>query len=120
MIGQARKAGITSSHQPVFDQQMLEYFLGRIEHCRIPILAGIWPLTSFRNAEFMNNEVPGAHVPPQIMERMKRTKTREEGLSEGLAVAQEAVRAVKGMVQGVQISAPFGRYSLALQVLEAI
>jgi homocysteine S-methyltransferase len=106
--------------QPVFDQQVLTEFLKKIEHCRIPVLAGIWPLVSYRNAQFMNNEVPGASVPDEIMTRMRSTETKEAGIAEGLAVAQEAVNAVKGMVQGVQVAAPFGRYSLALQVLEAI
>jgi len=105
--------------QPVFDQRLLEDFLKKIEHCRIPILAGIWPLVSYRNAQFMNNEVPGASVPDEIMERMRKTETKEDGIAEGLAVAREAVTAVKGMVQGVQVAAPFGRYTLALQVLEA-
>ncbi len=106
--------------QPVFDQQVLADFLKKAEHCRIPILAGIWPLVSYRNAQFMNNEVPGASVPDEIMTRMQKTETKEEGIAEGLAVAREAVEAVREMVQGVQVAAPFGRYSLALKVLEAI
>jgi len=106
--------------QPVFDQRLLENFLARAEHCRIPVLAGIWPLVSYRNAQFMNNEVPGASVPEEILERMRRTKTKEEGIAEGLAIAREAVESVKNGVQGIQVAAPFGRYQLALQVLEAV
>ncbi len=106
--------------QPVFDQQLLADFLKRAEHFRIPILAGIWPLVSYRNAQFMNNEVPGATVPGEILARMKKTETKEQGIAEGLAIARESVTAVRGMVQGIQVAAPFGRYQLALQVLEAV
>ena len=106
--------------QPVFDQRLLAGFLERIGHCRIPVLAGIWPLVSYRNAQFMNNEVPGASVPGEILERMRKTASKEEGIAEGLAIAREAVGAVRGLVQGVQVAAPFGRYQLALQVLEAV
>jgi len=95
--------------QPVFDFALLESFLERIEDHRIPILAGIWPLTSYRNAQFMNNEVPGAHVPDELMERMALCKTKEEGRTEGLAIAKEMLARVRPLVQGVQISVPFGR-----------
>jgi len=106
--------------QPVFDQQLLADFLKRAERFRIPVLAGIWPLVSYRNAQFMNNEVPGATVPDEIMERMRKTETKEQGIAEGLAIAREAVQGVKGLVQGIQVAAPFGRYTLSLQVLDAV
>jgi 5,10-methylenetetrahydrofolate reductase len=95
--------------QPVFDVTVLETFLRRISHVKIPLLAGIWPLISYRNAEFMNNEVPGASVPPDIMERMRKTTTKEEGFAEGVKIAQETYERVKGAVAGVQLSAPLGR-----------
>ena len=108
--------------QPVFDIRLLENFLKRVEHIRIPILAGIWPLWSLRNAEFMHNEVPGASVPPEIMERMKQAQEidPERARREGVAVARETLAAIKGMIQGVQISPPLGRYELALEVLETL
>jgi methionine synthase I (cobalamin-dependent)/5,10-methylenetetrahydrofolate reductase len=108
--------------QPVFDVEMLESFLRKTAHCRIPVMAGIWPLFSLRNAEFMDNEVPGAGVPPEIMERMRKAQdtSPERARLEGIAIAQEVARAVKGIVQGIQISPPLGRYSLALKVLEAL
>jgi len=108
--------------QPVFDVEMLESFLKETAHCRIPLMAGIWPLFSLRNAEFMDNEVPGASVPPEIMDRMRKAQdvSPETARLEGIAIARETVRAVKGMVQGIQISPPLGRYKIALEVLEAL
>jgi len=95
--------------QPVFDVALLERFLDRVADHRIPILAGLWPLTSLRNAQFMNNEVPGAHVPQPYMDRMARCASREAARTEGLTIAREMLTAVRPLVQGVQISVPFGR-----------
>jgi len=108
--------------QPVFDVRLLENFLKRIAHCRVPIMAGIWPLASLRNAEFMRNEVPGASVPLEIIERMRKAQdiSPERAREEGVAIAQEVLKEIKGMVEGVQISPPLGKYELALQVLRAL
>ena len=105
--------------QPVFDLDLLEAFLKRIEHVHIPVIAGIWPLTSLRNAEFMVNELR-VPVPEEYMERMRRAESAEAGRQEGIAIAREMVRRVRPMVQGVQLSAPFGRYAMAIEVAEAI
>jgi len=105
--------------QPVFDLKQLEDFLRRIEHCRIPVVAGIWPLVSARNAEFMKNELR-VSVPDEIIARMTRVATGEKARAEGVAIAREMLVAVRGMVQGAQISAPQGRYACALDVLEAL
>ena len=105
--------------QPVFDLKLLEVFLRRIEHCRIPVVAGIWPLVSVRNAEFMKNELR-VSVPDAILERMASAKTPEHAKEEGIAIAREMLIAVRGMVQGAQISAPLGKYSSAVDVLEAL
>ena len=105
--------------QPVFDLKLLENFLKRIEHCRIPVLAGIWPLVSARNAEFMKNELR-VSVPDSILDRMTKAKTPEAAREEGIHIAREMLLAVKGTVQGAQISAPQGRYSSAVDVLEAL
>jgi homocysteine S-methyltransferase len=104
--------------QPVFDTRILEHFMKRIEHVRIPLLCAIWPLTSYRNAEFVNNEVPGAGVPADIMERMRRTTTREEGLAEGVRIAHETLRRVRNEVAGVQIAAPLGRIEGVVAILD--
>jgi len=105
--------------QPVFDLKLLENFLKRIEHCRIPVLAGIWPLVSARNAEFMKNELR-VSVPDSILDRMTKAKTPEAAREEGIHIAREMLLAVRGTVQGAQISAPQGRYSSAVDVLEAL
>jgi methionine synthase / methylenetetrahydrofolate reductase(NADPH) len=105
--------------QPVFDLRLLENFLRRIEHCRIPVVAGIWPLVSVRNAEFMKNELR-VSVPDAILERMARAQTPELARAEGVAIAREMLIAARQMVQGAQISAPSGRYSSAVDVLEAL
>src|SRR6202049_4435269 len=105
--------------QPVFDLRLLENFLRRIEHCRIPVVAGIWPLVSVRNAEFMKNELR-VSVPDSILERMARAQTPELARAEGVAIAREMLIAAREMAQGAQISAPMGRYNLAVDVLEAL
>jgi homocysteine S-methyltransferase len=105
--------------QPVFDLRLLENFLKRIEHCRIPVVAGIWPLVSVRNAEFMKNELR-VSVPDAILERMARAQTPELARAEGVAIAREMLIAAKQIAQGAQISAPQGRYSSAVDVLEAL
>lgn len=105
--------------QPVFDLRLLENFLRRIEQFRIPVVAGIWPLVSVRNAEFMKNELR-VSVPEAILERMQRASTPQAARDEGVAIAREMLLAVRGEVQGAQISAPQGRYSSAIDVLEAL
>ncbi len=104
--------------QPVFDVAQLERFLREIEHVRIPIIAGIWPLVSVRNAEFLANEVPGVVVPESVTTRMRRAneKSKEHAVAEGIAIAREMLGSVKSAVQGAQVSAPFGKVELALQV----
>jgi methionine synthase I (cobalamin-dependent)/5,10-methylenetetrahydrofolate reductase len=105
--------------QPVFDLNLLERFLKRIEGSKIPVICGIWPLTSFRNAEFMVNELR-VPVPEEFMERMRRVDSAERAREEGVAIAREMVTRIRRMVEGVQLSAPFGRYQMAVDVAEAI
>jgi homocysteine S-methyltransferase len=105
--------------QPVFDLRLLESFLKRIEGFRIPVIAGIWPLTSLRNAEFMRNDLR-VSMPEEIMLRMAQCDTPEASRREGIRIAQEMLEAVRPMVQGVQVSAPFGRYGVAAEVLSTL
>jgi homocysteine S-methyltransferase len=105
--------------QPVFDLRVLESFLKRIEGFRIPVVAGIWPLTSLRNAEFMKNDLR-VSVPDEILIRMQKAATPEAARAEGVRIAQEMLAAARSMVQGAQVSAPFGRYSAAAEVLAAV
>src|SRR6202522_2728955 len=105
--------------QPVFDLKLLEIFLKRIEAFRIPVIAGIWPLTSLRNAEFMKNDLR-VSVPDEILLRMQRADTPELARAEGIRIAREMLAAARPMIQGVQVSAPFGRYSSAVDSLEVV
>jgi len=101
--------------QPVFDLELLDRFLAAIAGHRIPVIAGIWPLSNFRQAEFMQNELRVA-VPATIMERMRQATATEAARAEGLAIAQEMIRAVRGRIEGVQISV-LGRNEAAIQLL---
>jgi len=105
--------------QPVFDLRLLENFLDRIEKSRIPVIAGIWPLTSLRNAEFMKNDLR-VSMPEEIMLRMAQADTPDAARREGILIAKEMVDAVRPFVQGVQVSAPFGRYTVAVEVIADI
>ena len=105
--------GIT---QPVFDLRLLEQFLKRTEGFRIPMVAGIWPLTSVKNAEFMRDSLK-VFMPEEILLRMGGAGSPEAARAEGISIAQEMLREARGMVQGVQVSAPFGKYKAAAQVL---
>ncbi|HEX8320182.1 bifunctional homocysteine S-methyltransferase/methylenetetrahydrofolate reductase [Longimicrobium sp.] len=110
--------------QPVFDLRQLEAFVERIEKdgLKIPVIAGVWPLVSARNAEFLANEVPGVVVSDEVMARMRRAsaESKERGVEEGTLIAQEMLAAALPMIQGVQVSAPFGKVPLALRVFDAI
>jgi homocysteine S-methyltransferase len=105
--------------QPVFDLKLLESFLDRIKDHRIPVIAGIWPLTSLRNAEFMKNDLR-VSMPEEIMLRMAQTETPDAARKEGIKIAQEMLEAVRPYVQGVQVSAPFGRYNAAAEVIASV
>jgi homocysteine S-methyltransferase len=105
--------------QPVFDLNLLEAFLKKTAQYKVPFIAGIWPLTSYRNAEFMANELR-VPVPDEYMERMRRADSAEKARAEGINIAREMCSRVRHMVQGVQLSAPFGRYEMAIQVTEAL
>ena len=102
--------------QPVFDLRLLEQFLRRVEEFRVPVVAGIWPLTSLKNAEFMKNDLK-VSMPDATMARMAALSTPAEARAEGVRIAQEMLAEVRGHVQGVQVSAPFGKYRAAAQVL---
>ncbi len=106
--------------QPVFDMRLLEQFLRRVEHCRIPVLAGIWPLTSVRNAEFMRNELR-VSVPDEILTRMAAaSSSSDRARAEGVLIAREMLLEAREMVQGVQVSAPLGKFAAAVDVIEAL
>ena len=105
--------------QPVFDLRLLEEFLRKIEGFRIPVIAGIWPLTSLRNAEFMKNDLR-VSMPEEILARMAAATSPDAAKAEGVKIAQEMLAEARPMVQGVQVSAPFGKYSAAAEVLSLV
>ena len=107
--------------QPVFDLKVFEAFLKKIDHINVPVIAGLWPLTSLRNAEFMNNEIPGCDVPDDIIERMKKvTDSKEKSTDEGIKIARETLEKMSGSIRGVQIAAPFGRVGSVIGVLDGL
>jgi homocysteine S-methyltransferase len=106
--------------RPVFDVAGFERFVARIERARLPLLVGLWPFESVLNAEFMANEVPGVTVPDAVIDRMRRAENADAAAAEGIAIARELGRAVKGLVQGVHVSAPSSRIEAVLGVLEGI
>ena len=105
--------------QPVFDIQALYRFMEFIEkqNIKIPIIAGIWPLTSLRNALFMNNEVPGVVIPDAVIKKMEAIDDPEESKKVGTEIAAQMVQELGDTVQGIQVSAPFGRIDMALKVI---
>jgi homocysteine S-methyltransferase len=105
--------------QPVFDLRLLESFLRRIESHRIPVIATIWPLTSLRNAEYLKNDLR-ISMPEEIMLRMAQAETPEAARQEGVRIAQQMLESVRPFVQGVQVSAPSGRYTLAAEVIASL
>jgi homocysteine S-methyltransferase len=106
--------------QPVFDVPSLEAFLEKVDLGRLYLIAGIWPLVSLRNAEFMKNEVPGVYVPDTIIAGIAKYETKEDQLKAGIDIARNMVDRVLPFVSGIQVSAPFGRYPLAVQVAEKL
>ncbi len=107
--------------QPVFDVEVFKNFIKRIQHIKIPVIAGIWPLTSLRNAEFMNNEVPGCSVPDDVIYRLRLVEgSKDSSREEGINIAKETLAEILPFIKGVQISAPFGRVQSVIDVLDGI
>ena len=106
--------------QPIFHTDLLEDVLRRIAHLGLPVLVGVLPLVSYKNAEFLHNEVPGMQIPEQIRERMRKTPGGEAARKEGVKIAREMLFAVRDRVQGAYLMPPLGRYELALQVLDGL
>jgi len=104
--------------QPVFDPEALLRFLDRVQQYAIPIVAGVWPLVSYRNASFMKNEVPGVVIPDSVMERMAAATSRDDQLKVGIDIARESVQRIRDRVAGIQVSAPLGKVAIALAVIE--
>ncbi len=106
--------------QPVYDPKTVERFLGMIKHMDVPVLIGILPLYSHKNAEFLHNEVPGMSIPEDIRERMRRAGSGEDAQIEGVRIAQEALLAARELVQGAYVMPPFNKVELAVRVVEVL
>jgi homocysteine S-methyltransferase len=106
--------------QPVYDPAVLERFLNDIKGFDMPVLVGLLPLASLRNAEFLHNEVPGMSIPENILERMRKAGKGPAAREEGIRIAQEALQEVAHRVVGAYIMPPLGRYGSALHVLKVV
>ncbi len=106
--------------QPVFQEELLVSVLERIAHLEMPVLVGVLPLVSYKNAEFLHNEVPGMQIPEPIRERMRKATPGAEARKEGIAIAREMLFSVRHRVQGAYLMPPLGKYELALEVLDGL
>ena len=106
--------------QPIFQQELLDDVLGRIEHLKMPVMVGVLPLVSYKNAEFLHNEVPGMQIPEVIRERMRKAPPGVEARKEGVRIAREMLFSVRDRVQGAYLMPPLGKYELALEVLDGL
>jgi homocysteine S-methyltransferase len=106
--------------RPVFDLSGFERVLKQIESARLPIIAGVFPFDSARNAEFVANEVPGVRVPDGLMDRMRRADGQDSAAAEGIAIAREIAAGLRHAVQGIQVSTQTGNIDAALAVLDGL
>lgn len=106
--------------QPVYDDDVFGRFIERVAPLKIPVLIGILPLASLRNAMFLHTQVPGMAIPQPILERMEKAPQGPEARQVGVEIAREALRLARPMVQGTYIMPPFGSAKAALAVLEAL
>ena len=100
------------------DIEIAKVRLRQARSMRGVVVAGIWPLASYRNAVFMKNEVPGVVVPDSILERMAAVPNRDDQLKVGIEIARESVARIRDRVAGIQVSAPLGKIANALAVME--
>ncbi len=104
--------------QPVFDPDTLLKFLRKIAHFNIPVIAGVWPFASYRNAVFMKNEVPGVIVPEWIMKAMENAGDKDAQRAEGIRIARKILQEIHTEIRGVATSAPFGRVDTVIEVCD--
>ncbi len=106
--------------QPVYDPATLASFIEDAAPIGLPIMVGLLPLASYRNAEFLHNEVPGMQIPAMYRERMARAEPGAAARAEGIAIAREALEAVQQQVAGAYIMPPFNRIDSAVAILEVV
>jgi homocysteine S-methyltransferase len=106
--------------QPVFQAELLAKMLVHTKRLGLPVLLGVLPLVSYKNAEFLHNEVPGMQIPEPIRERMRKATPGAEARKEGVRIAREMLFALRDQVEGAYLMPPLGKYELALEVLDGI
>ena len=106
--------------QPVYDPAVLTRFLDDVEPWGIPVMVGILPLASYRNAEFLHNEVPGMRVPDEVRERMRKVGSGPLARKEGVGIAREMLLAVRHRVAGAYVMPPLERWEMALEVIDGV
>ncbi|MBN1155904.1 bifunctional homocysteine S-methyltransferase/methylenetetrahydrofolate reductase [candidate division KSB1 bacterium] len=106
--------------QPIFESSLFDQFMDFITQFNVPVLAGIMPLASYRNAEFLHNEVPGMVIPLEIRNRLEAARTSDDARKIGIEIAQEMLLHTKPTVQGIYLMPPFGRYNAAIEVFSIL
>jgi len=115
------RAGISFAiTQPIFDVEQFQTVLAMLPEGAPPIIAGVWPLRSLRNAEFLASEVPGVSVPDAVLERMRQADRAGKAGEAGLELAKETISALRGQVSGFQLAAPFNKTDAAVALLETL
>lgn len=104
--------------QPVYDIELLSSFIDKLKGTNVPVIIGVWPLASYRNALFLQNEVPGVEIPKHILDRMEKHTDKESARRDGVLIAREIVNSLRDKISGVQVSPPFGNINTALEVLQ--
>lgn len=110
---------VFAQSQPIYDPALFFESLDLTRDCGIPLFPGIMPLVSERNAEYLHNEVPGIFVPEGIRSRMKGLE-KEAGMREGLTIAKEFISATFHAAGGYYLIPPFGKYELAVELIDYI
>jgi homocysteine S-methyltransferase len=106
--------------RPVFDVAAFTRIEQRLDTSRLPVVLSVRPFESALDAEYLANEVPGTHVPVAVVERMRRASTPDAAAMEGIAIAADVARALRGRVQGINVIPPPGRFDLGLALLDAL
>ena len=120
IVGEGRFTAEFVLTRPIFDVSNFEQVLKRIDAARLPVVAGIFPFDSVRNAEFMANEVPGVRVPEALMDRLRRADGHDAAAAEGVVIAREIAQRLRGIVQGIQVSTASGNIDAALAVIDGL
>jgi homocysteine S-methyltransferase len=106
--------------RPVFDVAAFDRIESRLETSHLPVVLSVRPFESVLDAEYLANEVPGTHVPGDVIERMRRASSPDAATMEGVAIAIDVARALRERVQGVNVVPPPGRFDLGLALLDAL